>query len=75
MHPVNGRKAILLISSGIDTFSKASYQDALNAAQASDTPIYVLGLVQVLRQAADLTLTWVQWFALIGARQKRPWKS
>ena len=54
MHPVNGRKAILLISSGIDTFSKASYQDALNAAQASDTPIYVLGLVQVLRQAAEL---------------------
>ena len=54
MHPVNGRKAILLISSGIDTFSKASYQDALNAAQASDTPIYALGLVQVLRQAAEL---------------------
>ena len=54
MRPVNGRKAILLISSGIDTFSKASYQDALNAAQASDTPIYVLGLVQVLRQAAEL---------------------
>jgi Ca-activated chloride channel family protein len=53
-HPVAGRKAILLISSGVDTFSKASYQDALKAVQASDTPIYVLGLVQALRQAAEL---------------------
>lgn len=35
LHPVAGRKAILLISSGIDTFSKASYEDALKAVQAS----------------------------------------
>jgi VWFA-related protein len=49
LHPVTGRKAILLISSGVDTFSKATYQDALKAAQGSDTPIYALGLVHALR--------------------------
>jgi Ca-activated chloride channel homolog len=54
MRRVTGRKAILLISSGIDTFSKASYQDALKAVQESDTPIYALGLGRLLSEAADL---------------------
>lgn len=48
MKSVKGRKAIVLISSGVDTFSKAKYEDALNAALASDTPIYILGLTRVL---------------------------
>ncbi len=48
MKAVKGRKAIVLISSGVDTFSKAKYEDALNAARASDAPIYVLGLTRVL---------------------------
>ena len=48
MRTVKGRKAIILISSGVDTFSKAKYEDALNAARTSDTPIYVLGLTRVL---------------------------
>jgi Ca-activated chloride channel family protein len=54
MRPVNGRKAILLISSGIDTFSKATYEDALKAAGECDTPIYALGLGRMLRQMADI---------------------
>jgi Ca-activated chloride channel family protein len=33
MRPVTGRKAILLISSGIDTFNKASLDDALKGLQ------------------------------------------
>jgi Ca-activated chloride channel family protein len=32
MRPVAGRKAIILLSSGVDTFSKASYEDVLAAA-------------------------------------------
>jgi Ca-activated chloride channel homolog len=48
MKTVKGRKAIVLISSGVDTFSKAKYEDALNAARTSDTPIYILGLTRVL---------------------------
>jgi VWFA-related protein len=54
MRPLTGRKAIVLISSGIDTFSKANYQDALNAAQNSDTPIYALSLVPDLRQLSQM---------------------
>ena len=54
MRHVTGRKAILLISSGVDTFSKASYQDALKAVQESDTPIYALGLGRMLSEAAGL---------------------
>jgi Ca-activated chloride channel homolog len=55
MKTVTGRKAIVLISSGIDTFSKAKYEDALNAARTSDTPIYVLGLTRVLHDLVQTT--------------------
>ena len=44
MRPVSGRKALILISSGVETFSKAKYADALNSARESGTPIYVIGL-------------------------------
>src|ERR1700733_631172 len=54
MRPVTGRKAIVLITSGIDTFSKAHYEDARKAAEASDSPIYVLSLTQVLRQIMQM---------------------
>lgn len=47
---VKGRKAIIPISSGIDTFSKANYEEALEAACSSDTPIYVIGLTRVLHE-------------------------
>jgi Ca-activated chloride channel homolog len=53
MRPVKGRKAMILISSGIDTFSKAKYEDALNAARASDTPIYVISLTRELHALVD----------------------
>ncbi|MGZ4854665.1 MAG: hypothetical protein ACXVKH_05510 [Candidatus Angelobacter sp.] len=49
MHPVSGRKAIVLISSGVDTFSKASYQEALATASRSDSPIYVVGTAPSIR--------------------------
>jgi VWFA-related protein len=51
---IQGRKAIILISSGRDTFSKASYEDVLNAVTTSDTPIYVLDLARYLHDLADL---------------------
>jgi Ca-activated chloride channel family protein len=51
---VSGRKALILISSGIDTFSKASYQDALKAAGESDSPIYAISLARSLRGDVDL---------------------
>src|SRR4030088_3021255 len=54
IRPVTGRKAILMITSGFDTFSKARYEDALKAARGSDAPIYALGVGKMLRQAAEL---------------------
>lgn len=53
MKPIKGRKAIVVITSGIDTFSKAKYADALNAARESDSPIYVIALTRTVR---DLVL-------------------
>ncbi len=49
MQNVRGRKAVILISSGIDTFSKATYDQALQAAQDDGTPIYIIGLSQMMR--------------------------
>jgi Ca-activated chloride channel family protein len=55
MRPVSGRKALILISSGVDTFSKAKYEDVLNSARESGTPIYVIGLSPVLRKLTELS--------------------
>ncbi len=54
MRAVTGRKALVLISSGIDTFSKATYQDAVKAAAESDSPIYVISLARSLRDTVEL---------------------
>jgi len=61
-----GRKAIVLISSGVDTFSKSKYEDALRAARESGTPVYVISLAPVLRylmeaQRATGPLARVDW--------------
>jgi VWFA-related protein len=47
---VGGRKAIIVISSGADTFSKANYQQVVEAAQDSSTPIYTIGLVNLMQR-------------------------
>lgn len=52
MRTVHGRKALLLISSGIDSFSHASVDDAIAAARRSDTPVYTIGLAGIVRETA-----------------------
>jgi VWFA-related protein len=54
MQRVTGRKAIILISSGVDTFSKATYNDAVKAVRNSDTPIYVLSMLPTLHKVIQL---------------------
>jgi hypothetical protein len=54
MRPVTRRKAILLNSSGIDTFSKASLDDASKARSTSETPIYAIDLGASLREAGGM---------------------
>lgn len=54
MTPVTGRKAIILLSSGLDTFSKASAEVAVAAAGQSDSPIYAVSLTPVMQQTIHL---------------------
>ncbi len=49
MQDIEGRKAILLISSGIDTFSKLNYGEARKALQNAGIPVYSIGLMQAYR--------------------------
>ena len=54
MRQVTGRKALILISTGVDTFSRVRYEDALAAAKDGDTPIYAIGLSSALKESAEL---------------------
>ena len=53
MSGIEGRKAIVLISSGIDTFSKINYGEARKKLQQSGVPVYPIGLMQTLRILAE----------------------
>jgi Ca-activated chloride channel family protein len=53
MSGIEGRKAIVLISSGIDTFSKMTYDQARKKLQESGVPVYGIGLMQALREIID----------------------
>ena len=49
MSGIEGRKAILLISSGYDTFSKITFDKARKMLQEDGVPIYSIGLMQALQ--------------------------
>ena len=53
MSAIEGRKAIVLISSGIDTFSKLTFDKTRKSLQQSGVPIYAIGLMQTLRELID----------------------
>lgn len=53
MIDLEGRKAIVLISSGIDTFSKLTFDKTRKKLQEAGIPIYAIGLMQALREMAD----------------------
>jgi VWFA-related protein len=67
LHEQSGRRALLLFSSGIDTFSKASYADTLRAAGRSDVPIYALNIGPAVRNDASL-------YGLNGPYMRLDWK-
>ncbi len=52
MKLVKGNKAIILLSSGINTFSKATYQDMVSSLKDTDVTVYVVGLTTMLRAYA-----------------------
>lgn len=49
MSEIEGRKAIVLISTGIDTISKQNYGQARKTLQNAGVPIYSVGLMQAIR--------------------------
>jgi VWFA-related protein len=53
MSAIEGRKAIVLIASGIDTFSKITFDQCRKSLQQSGVPIYAIGLMQTLRELID----------------------
>ncbi len=53
MGEIEGRKAIVLIASGIDTFSKLTFDKTRKALQTAGVPIYALGTLQAMREWYD----------------------
>lgn len=53
MQEIEGRKAIVLISSGVDTFSKLTFDKTRRSLQNAGVPIYAIGLMQTLREMYD----------------------
>jgi Ca-activated chloride channel homolog len=46
---IDGKVAVLLVSTGLDTFSRASYDEALNKCKSSNASIYALSVGQQFR--------------------------
>jgi len=53
MSGIEGRKAILLISTGLDTFSKITFDTARKSLQESGVPIYSISILQIARLMAE----------------------
>jgi len=53
MSNIEGRKAILVIASGRDTFSKITYDTARKKLQSAGVPVYSISILQVARELAD----------------------
>jgi VWFA-related protein len=53
MQGIEGRKAILLIASGLDTFSKITFDKARRSLQESGVPIYTISILQIARIMAE----------------------
>ncbi len=53
MSDIEGRKAILYIGSGLDTFSKITFDQTRRKLQTSSVPVYALGTLQAYRDYMD----------------------
>jgi VWFA-related protein len=49
MENIEGRKAIVLLSSGVDTFSKLTFDKARKRIQEAGVPVFAISLMQALR--------------------------
>ncbi|MBM3786243.1 MAG: VWA domain-containing protein [Acidobacteria bacterium] len=53
MSEIEGRRAIVVIASGMDTFSKLTFDQTRKKIQQAGVPIYAIGLLQALREWYD----------------------
>jgi VWFA-related protein len=53
LYEVNSRTAILLVASGLDTFSKINFDEARKIVENSGVPIYVLGIGNLFLKKYD----------------------
>jgi Ca-activated chloride channel homolog len=53
MSAIEGRKAIFYIGSGIDTFSRLTYDETRRKLQTAGVPVYSLGTLQAMREWLD----------------------
>jgi VWFA-related protein len=53
MEAIEGRKAILLLGTGLDTFSKITFDKARKSLQESGVPIYTISTLQIARMMAE----------------------
>ena len=53
MSEIEGRKSIVVIASGIDTFSKLTFGETRRKLNVAGVPIYAIGMMQALREWAD----------------------
>src|SRR5437870_184740 len=69
MQEIEGRKAIVLLSSGIDTFSKLTFDKARRGVQDAGVPIYAIGLMQAIREYYDAmgAMGPIQWLDFLQA--------
>jgi VWFA-related protein len=53
MSEIEGRRAVVLIASGMDTFSKLTFDKTRKALQSAGVPIYAIGIGQYVREWYD----------------------
>ncbi|MEZ5366033.1 MAG: VWA domain-containing protein [Bryobacterales bacterium] len=53
MKDIEGRKSIVVISSGVDTFSKRTFKQARETIQDAGVTVHAIGLMQALREWYD----------------------
>ena len=57
MSKIEGRKSILLISSGIDTFSKLTFDKTRKALQEYGVPVYAISMLQIQRITSEQNMS------------------
>lgn len=60
MKDIQGRKAIVPICTGVDTFSKLTYPQMLKIAKASDSPIYPVSILEFMDVRSGGSMTAVE---------------